>query len=195
MPPLKNKSVLDAGCGSGWYAEYLLNRGARVVAFDFNADFVSLATTRVGKRARVLQADLAERLDFARDTEFDLVICSLVLHYLKDWQPALREFHRVLKSRGVLVFSTHHPFQDWQYFKTQDYFAVDLLADEWDIGRIRFYRRPLTAMSRDLDSVGFDIERILEPQPTEQFKLANPKAYEHHMKHPLFLVIRARKND
>ena len=193
LPALEDRSVLDAGCGSGWYAEYLLNHGAKVVAFDFNADFVNLTSRRVGALARVLQADLAEPLDFAGEAEFDLVICPLVLHYLKDWQPALREFHRVLKSCGVLVFSTHHPFQDWQYFKTQDYFAVDLLEDEWDIGRISFYRRPLTAMSQDLASSGFDIERILEPQPTEEFKSANPKAYEHHMKHPLFLVVRARK--
>ena len=193
LPAPKNQKVLDAGCGSGWYAEYLLKHGAKVVAFDFNADFVQLTRARVGDRAQVLQADLAEPLDFARDHEFDLVVCPLVLHYLKDWLPALREFHRVLKPRGVLVFSTHHPFQDWQYFKTEDYFAVDLLEDEWHIGKVKFYRRPLTAMSRDLASAGFDIERILEPQPTEDFKRADPKGYEKHMKRPLFLVIRARK--
>ncbi|HEX5400233.1 MAG TPA: class I SAM-dependent methyltransferase [Verrucomicrobiae bacterium] len=190
---LKNQNVLDAGCGSGWYAEYLLKHGANVVAFDFNAEFVQLARARVGDRAKVLRADLAEPLDFARAHEFDLVVCPLVLHYLKDWLPALREFHRVLKPRGVLVFSTHHPFQDWQYFKTEDYFAVDLVEDEWNIGKVKFYRRPLTAMSRDLASAGFDIERILEPQPTEDFKRADPKGYEYHIKHPLFLVIRARK--
>jgi hypothetical protein len=44
-----------------------------------------------------------------------------------------------------------------------------------------------------LESTGFVIERILEPQPTEDFKRVNPEGYERHMKHPLFLVIRARK--
>src|ERR1041385_6870464 len=108
LPSLKNKTVLDAGCGSGWYAEHLINHGANVTAFDFNSDFVQLTQARVAKRAKVLQADLAEPLRFARDEEFDLVLCPLVLHYLKDWQPILREFHRVLKSHGTLVFSTHH---------------------------------------------------------------------------------------
>lgn len=193
LPPLKNKNVLDAGCGSGWYAEHLIDHGANVMAFDFNPDFVQLTQARVGKRAKVLQADLAEPLSFARNEEFDLVVCPLVLHYLKDWLPALREFHRVLKPRSTLVFSTHHPFHDWQFFKTEDYFAVDLLEDEWEIGKIKFYRRPLTAMSRDLEMAGFDIERILEPQPTEDFKRANPKAYEKHMRQPLYLVVRAKK--
>ena len=193
LPSLKNTKVLDAGCGSGWYAEYLLDQGATVVAFDFNSDFINLTRSRIGERAKVLQADLAEPLTFANDGEFDLVVCPLVMHYLKDWQPALREFQRVLKPHGTLVFSTHHPFQDWQYFKKDDYFAVDLLEDEWDIGKVTFYRRPLTAMSRDLESTGFVIERILEPQPTEDFKRVDPKGYERHMKRPLFLVIRARK--
>ena len=48
-------------------------------------------------------------------------------------------------------------------------------------------------MSRDLESTGFVIERILEPQPTEDFKNVDPEGYERHMKRPLFLVFRARK--
>jgi 2-polyprenyl-3-methyl-5-hydroxy-6-metoxy-1,4-benzoquinol methylase len=59
LPPLKNLRVLDAGCGSGWYAEYLLNHGATVTAFDFSPEFVALTEARVGTRARVLQADLS----------------------------------------------------------------------------------------------------------------------------------------
>jgi 2-polyprenyl-3-methyl-5-hydroxy-6-metoxy-1,4-benzoquinol methylase len=39
------------GCGSGWYAEHLLGRGAAVTAFDVNSEFVSLTRTRVGESA------------------------------------------------------------------------------------------------------------------------------------------------
>lgn len=193
LPPLVNVNVLDAGCGSGWYAEYLLNQGATVTAFDFNAEFVQLTQTRVGGRARVMQADLAKPLEFARKGEFDLVVCPLVMHYLKDWEPVFHEFHRILKSRGVLVFSTHHPFADWKYFNKENYFAMDLLEDEWEIGKMKFYRRPLTAMSQALESAGFLIERLLEPRPTQDFRQTNPEGFERHLKSPLFLVIRARK--
>ncbi|MGO8766686.1 MAG: class I SAM-dependent methyltransferase [Limisphaerales bacterium] len=193
LPALNETQVLDAGCGSGWYAEYFLNQGANVTALDFNADFVRLTRSRVGDRAKVLQADLAEPLDFAKESEFDLIVCPLVLHYLLDWHPVLREFHRVLKPRGVLVFSTHHPFTDWKYFKKDNYFATELVEDEWDIGKMTYYRRPLTAMSRDLNTTGFVIERILEPQPIINFKHVNPERYEHHLKNPLFLVVRAKK--
>ena len=57
LPALKDRNVLDAGCGSGWYAEYLLKQGAKVVAFDFNAEFVQLTHTRVGDRTKVLRAN------------------------------------------------------------------------------------------------------------------------------------------
>jgi SAM-dependent methyltransferase len=195
LPCLTNAKVLDAGCGSGWYAEYLLDHGATVTAFDFNAEFVSLTQSRVGKRAHVLRADLASPLDFAKNGEFDVAVCPLVMHYLKDWQPVFREFHRVLKPSGVLVFSTHHPFMDWKLFKTENYFAVELLEDDWGIGKIRFYRRPLTVMSKDLDSASFFIERLLEPQPTEDFRLVNPKEFERLTKNPQFLFVRARKKN
>jgi SAM-dependent methyltransferase len=117
------------------------------------------------------------------------------MHYLKDWQPAFREFHRVLKPRGILIFSTHHPFMDWKFFKKENYFSEELLEDEWEIGKISFYRRPLTAMSEDLDSAGFVIERLLEPQPTKDFQSALPKEYERLTKNPQFLFIRARKKE
>jgi SAM-dependent methyltransferase len=193
LPALADATVLDAGCGSGWYAEYLIQHGATVTAFDFNAEFVDLTRLRVGARAKVLQADLAEPLSFARKEEYDLVVCPLVMHYLKDWVPTLCEFRRVLKPEGVLVFSTHHPFLDWTYFKRDSYFASELLEDEWDIGKIRFHRRPLTAMSEALESAGFWIERLLEPQPTEDFRRVNPERCEHHTRNPLFLVVRAVK--
>src|SRR3954452_14739621 len=98
LPPLKGAKVLDVGCGSGWYAEYLVSQEADVTAFDLNADFVGLTTARVGARERAGKADLSEPLAFAADQEFDIAVCPLVLHYLRDWRPALRELHRVLKS-------------------------------------------------------------------------------------------------
>ncbi len=195
LPALANAKVLDVGCGSGWYADYLARQGATVTAFDFNADFVALTRARLAGRATVLQADLSKPLAFAADEEFDLAVCPLVMHYLLDWRPALRELHRVLNRKGVLVFSTHHPFMDWKHFNREDYFAVELLGDEWEgVGKINYYRRPLTAMSEALRAAGFWIDRLLEPQPTEEFRLVNPAGHERLMKNPLFLVIRARKD-
>jgi SAM-dependent methyltransferase len=195
LPPLVGRSVLDVGCGSGWYAEHLVQAGAKVTAFDLTHRFVELTRRRVGPGADVLQADLAEPLDFAADSAFDLVLCPLVLHYVRDWRPVLEELRRVLRPGGILVFSTHHPFMDWQEFRREDYFATELLTDEWSAGTVRFYRRPLCAMTDALSEAGFVIERLVEPRPTEGYPRQNREWYDKLMRTPWFLVVRARRND
>lgn len=194
LPPLAGAHVLDVGCGSGWYAEQLLARGATVTSFDVNWQMVEWTRARVGPQARVFQADLSQSLTFARDEEFDVAVCPLILHYLHDWVPPLREIHRTLRPGGVLVFSTHHPFQDWKQFDRDDYFATESLQDEWkDVGPVQFYRRPLTAMCTALNAAGFWTETLLEPQPTDEFRSIDPEAYARLMQTPWFLVVRARK--
>jgi SAM-dependent methyltransferase len=195
LPKLAGAAVLDAGCGSGFYAEYLLSQGAAVTAFDFNEQMVALTRARVGNRAKVLQADLSQPLAFAGNGEFDIVLCPLVMHYLRDWLPPFREFHRVLRPGGVLVFSTHHPFNDWKLFHRDDYFATELLDDEWeDVGKVSYYRRPLTAMCDALHAAGFSVERLLEPQPTEDFQRVDPEGYKRLKTNPWFLAFRARRD-
>lgn len=194
LPALEGLNVLDAACGPGWYCEYLHRHGARVTACDLNAEFVEMARTRAGADARVVQADLTQPLSFAEDAAFDLVLCTLALHYLRDWVPTLREFHRVLKPEGRLVFSTHHSFADYQAFSVPDYFGTQIIDDYFtDIGPVRYFRRPLTAIFDALGEAGFLVERLLEPQPTDGFQQADPKGYDKVRLSPIFIMMRARK--
>jgi 2-polyprenyl-3-methyl-5-hydroxy-6-metoxy-1,4-benzoquinol methylase len=43
LPPVNDIDVLDAGCGHGWYADWLVHHGARVVAVDRSAAMVAIA--------------------------------------------------------------------------------------------------------------------------------------------------------
>jgi len=96
------RRILDAGCGSGPLFAALREKGAVVTGFDQSAAMVEHARRRLGEDADLRVADLAEPLPFA-DAEFDDVVASLVLHYLRDWAPTLAEFRRVLKPGGRLV--------------------------------------------------------------------------------------------
>ncbi len=195
LPPLQNKSVLDVGCGNGWYAEYLLNQGATVTAFDYDQVFVQYTRNRIEGAATVIQADLAKPLTFAQDNTFDLIVAPLVMHYVQDWLAPFAEFQRVLNPKGTLVFSTHHPFMDWKSFKLKNYFGNQFLEDEWDIGKVCFYRRPITKISADLQATGFVIERLLEPEITPEFRQAHPNAVERMENNPHFLLVRARPSE
>jgi SAM-dependent methyltransferase len=195
LPDVADKDVLDAGCGPGFYSLFLADQGARVMAFDLNPAFVQRTQQRTGGRVKVVQADLAEPLSFATDASFDLVICILVLHYIKDWRPTIAEFHRVLRSGGHLIFSTHHPCSDVELSSSGDYFSTELVEDEWDVGKVQFYRRPLSKMTQNLFSSGFVIEEISEPQPIKPPENVIFESYERNMKTPMRLLVRARKAD
>ena len=193
LPNASNLDALDAGCGPGFYTKHLVDQGARVTAFDMNPVFVEATKNRTENRAEVHQADLAEPLHFCSDSSVDLVISILVLHYLKDWRPALQEFYRTLRPGGQLIFSTHHPFTDLKMATSGDYFATELIEDEWDIGKVWYYRRPLSKITHDLFKSGFLIEEMAEPQPTKPPEEVEFSAYERAMKMPMRLLVRARK--
>jgi SAM-dependent methyltransferase len=165
-----------------------------VTACELNAEFVEMARARLAPGALVVQQDLTKPLTFAADRAFDLVVCTLALHYLRNWVPTLREFHRVLRDDGKLVFSTHHPHADWEISGDPDYFGNQVVDDYFtDVGPVRYFRRPFTAIFDALREAGFIVERLLEPRPTEAFRDADPKNWERLMMRPIFVMIRARK--
>jgi SAM-dependent methyltransferase len=197
IPDVKDKRILDAGCGSGWYAEQLLKRGAIVSAVDASAAMVDHARTRLEKldssagRFQLQVADLSDKLPFDNAT-FDGIVSPLVLHYMRDWRPALREMHRVLAPHGWLLFSTHHPAADAALFETRNYFATEHVVDHWDwVGRVEFFRRSLTEVVASVIESGFVIDKLIEPMPTAEFKAAKPDDWERLMRQPAFLIVNA----
>ncbi|RAV16640.1 class I SAM-dependent methyltransferase [Paenibacillus contaminans] len=187
-------SVLDAGCAAGWYTEQFIRMGAQVTAIDLSPQMVEASKRRVGDKATVFACDLTEPLPFD-DESFDLIVSSLTLHYIEDWAPVFCEFHRVMKPEGSLIFSVHHPFMDFKSFDRSDYFARELLSEVWNKKEagpveVTFYRRPLQEIL-NRTSERFIIDRIVEPQPSPEFK--DEPWYERINKNPHFLIVKARK--
>ncbi len=198
LPDVAGKRVLDAGCGPGAYAEWLLDHGAQVVAIDANTKMLAHARARTEDRAEFHLANLNAPLDFLAAASFDLVICPLVLDYIRDWTPLFREFYRVLQPGGVLVFSHGHPASEFfLYHSDGNYHEIEAVSWEWTgFGTpvvMPSFRRPLAAVFNPLIDAGFVLDRVLEPRPIEAFKEADPEHYDHLMRQPGFLCIRAVK--
>ncbi len=187
------KRVLEIGCGSGPVTEWLIGHGAEVVAFDVSAAMLEIARSRTGDRAELHHHDLAEPLTFLEDSSMDLVVASLVFHYLRDWVAPLRELHRVLAPTGSVVMSIHHPAWDWGNHCPADYFAFIQVSEIWvEPHQVTFWRRPLTAVTEAISEAGFLIDRLVEAQPDPELKKRDPRAFQELTTGPFFMHLRLR---
>lgn len=163
------RRILDAGCGAGPLSAALRDRGAVVTGVDASAAMLALARRRLGDDVALHRADLSDRLPFP-DASFDDVTASLVLHYLEDWGPALAEMRRVLRPGGRLIASVDHPFVAYTFREPRpDYSATTSYTFDWTFGGrsfpMRFWRRPLHAMTDAFTTAGFRLSAMSEPQP------------------------------
>jgi SAM-dependent methyltransferase len=184
-------AVLDAGCGAGPLTAALRERGATVTGLDISSEMIALARRRLGSDADLLVGDLSDPLPFA-DASFDLVTASLVLHYLEDWGPTLREFQRVLRPGGRLIASVDHPIVAYTFRQPwPNYFAPDSYTFTWTIGGhsapMKFWRKSLGAMTGAFHDAGFRLSVISEPQPDPSARELFPDDFERQSSTPGFL--------
>jgi ubiquinone/menaquinone biosynthesis C-methylase UbiE len=99
---LEGKAILDAGCGSGYSTELIVNafHPAHIVAFDYMPEQIRLARKR--NLHVVFSVGDLTHID-APDATFDAVFIFGVLHHIPEWRSALGEVSRVLKGDGVLL--------------------------------------------------------------------------------------------
>ena len=131
---LAPRRVLDAGSGPPQRALGRRYRAAEIIAFDF-----ALAMLRSGKKKlfernppRAVCGDLV-RLPLAGGS-IDLVWSNMALHWAADPLAALREFHRVLATGGLLMFSTLGPDTLAELREAAGGARVHAFADMHDLG-------------------------------------------------------------
>ena len=195
IPEVEGKSILDAACGPGKYAEILLSRGAIVTGFDISPKMVKLAKDRNGESANFFNHDLSKPFKMFEAESFDIVLCALALNYVQDWTLTIQEFQRILKPNGNLVISIEHPFFEYNYFKSKTYFEIEHVKCTWNgFGKpveINSFRRPLNECLMPLTNNGFYIDKLIEPKPTKEFEKLDPKHYKELNDFPAFMCIRA----
>ena len=196
---LKEKDILDAGCGTGVYTEWLINEGARVVGIDANKKMITYAMNRNGNKAKFIRANLEEPLSFFHDSIFDGIISPLTITYCDNLKDTFSEFSRILKKDGWFVFSTEHPFFSYKYNKIKNYYKTKEVSCTWTgfhkPVEMKSYYHSLGTITDALTSNGFIIERVLEPMPIDEFAKFDTEGYNKLLQFPLFIFIRASKRN
>jgi 2-polyprenyl-3-methyl-5-hydroxy-6-metoxy-1,4-benzoquinol methylase len=106
---LKDKSVLEIGCGMGLHSELLTRAGANHTAIDISETSIEATTRRLalhGLIANVKRMD-ARTLEFP-DASFDFVWSWGVIHHSAQTGIIIKEIHRVLKPGGetrIMVYN------------------------------------------------------------------------------------------
>ena len=102
--PAGEISVLDVGCGPGFFAVILTELGYGVTAADLSDEMLGEAKRNAGDLAERIgfRRDNAEALDLADDS-FDIVISRNLTWNLPHPDIAYSEWCRVLKPGGLLI--------------------------------------------------------------------------------------------
>lgn len=96
-------TVLDAGCGTGWFSQRWQQGGHRVTALDLSPAMLQQAQA-AAVASRYQLGDI-EALPFA-DGSFDRCWSNLAVQWCSDLAQALGELRRVTRPGGQLLFST-----------------------------------------------------------------------------------------
>jgi len=102
-------SVLEVGCGAGFMAVALAQRGFHVQAFDSSEAMIEQARRNAEESLTndllTLKVRDVYSLDFSDDS-FDLVLAIGVIPWLERLEPAIQEMVRVIKPGGYIILTT-----------------------------------------------------------------------------------------
>ena len=102
---LKNKKILDAGCGIGRNTFYCIKYGAKTVhSFDIEESTVNIARENLKnfENAYIFK-DSIFRQEKIVDESFDLVMSIGVIHHLSDPKLAVTKLFNKVKKDGMLL--------------------------------------------------------------------------------------------
>ena len=86
---IRNLIVLDAGCGTGYLARKLADRGAVVTRINLSVKMIAIAQKSTDKNLKVdFQADNCSKLAKLSDKCFDLIVANYVLMDVPDLKGA-----------------------------------------------------------------------------------------------------------
>jgi len=99
---LPKSRILELGIGNGRFGFLLGSYVAKYYGIDIDEEYVKIAKTNIPKGANIVyKVGSAENIPF--DEKFDIVFYAQSWHFIKDFDRALKEATRVLKTKGIVA--------------------------------------------------------------------------------------------
>ena len=208
MPKVKNKTILDLGCGYGEEELFYSKDAKYILGTDISEHMIDYALKNNKADNIDYQVLAMEDLELL-NKKFDIVISSLAFHYIKDFDNLIKKIYNILNEDGYLIFSQEHPLvtsiiytdkmlcsnielDKKKYYLISDYNNIGLRDNKWMGEVVIKYHRNFSTIINTLINNGFEIDEILEPVASEEAIKKVPK-YANQFDRPYFLMIRAKK--
>lgn len=169
---LKNKKVLEIGCGGAQCGIAMAKKGAVVTGLDISKEQLEFAKNLAEKnkvKLTLIQGD-AQTLKKIKTASFDVVFSAFMLQYMPDLKKCFKEVKRVLRKEGIFVFSLDHPF-----FEVIDGVEMKLRRSYNKPGKYTAdngfiaYQRNFSEIYNALFEAGFVVEKIIEPDSRKKY--------------------------
>jgi ubiquinone/menaquinone biosynthesis C-methylase UbiE len=148
------KSVLELGCGTGYFTKELSKTNAKITAIDISPELLDYAKSQIKSDNVEFLLDNAYSTKF-EDSKFDIVLGSSVLHHL-DVDLAIKEIFRVLKNNGTIQFTEPNMFNPQIALQKNIPFIKRIIGDSPD--ETAFFRWKI---KKKLIDAGFSSVRII----------------------------------
>lgn len=107
---LKNKKILDLGCGGGILSESLAKKGAQVLGIDLSETVLLAAQKHRDEHGLNIDYQQISSHELASQSalcgQFDAIMCLEMLEHVDNPAPILRDIFTLLKPNGYAFFST-----------------------------------------------------------------------------------------
>ena len=210
MPDLKDKRILDIGCGMGQHAIQYANSGAlSVLGIDISEKMLGYARENNSAPNITYRQMAFEDLDRLNE-RFDVITSSLAFDYVEDFSKLMKVIYGLLDKNGVCVFSMSHPIATAydgvydRYTRTEEgkrlyanlhnYNIEGLRKFRWCVDDYEVYHRRFSTLINNIVSAGFIIEECQESNLPEEIIEKYPDKFGGLYHHPDFIFFRCGKH-
>ena len=217
LPDLKNKTVVDLGCGTGIFT-FLLERfePEKIIGIDLSEEMLKIAdekARKMGSKATFLAYDASKCADIIKEP-VDFIFSSTTSHYIKNIDELFENVSKSLKPGGESIFSVIHPLYSAMYpiahgdtFPNDDEWMVRYLDksmrayiqpwleynDNFENHLSKSYHHTFSDYFNAIKKARLSIKNIIEPLPPEKWKVSQPDRYDGYIETPVYMIIKMRK--
>jgi malonyl-CoA O-methyltransferase len=188
---IENKKLLDVGCGDGADLVYFAKNKAIIYGLDPSAAFIAKA--KKANPTGIFVEAKGESIPF-EDNTFDIVISKWALQTSPNVKQIFIEVARVLKSQGILLFLSKHPWVQQiekmrDYGTNADYYERKVVTSNIFNGKI-ILKEPSHTISDYFNQEFYSNFEVLDYQEGTDFPASEQIR---GMVYPTFFVVKARK--